>query len=66
MTVRELDRLVTKTELNPVTKSALRTVRKAIQTGRCGDTEVGTATWKVEIDSANGVPMHMRFSFKRD
>lgn len=65
MTVRELDRLVTKTQLSPVSKKALRFVRKAVVSGTCGDASVGHASWSVSIDSTEGTPVRMSFSFKR-
>ena len=66
MTVRDLDRLVSKTELTPLTKTALRGVRKAIMSGRTGNAEIGHASWSVEVQSLNGTPLRIRFSFKRD
>jgi hypothetical protein len=66
VTVRELDRLVSKTELNPLSKKTLRSVRKAVLSGTVGNAEVGTASWSVEIDSDAGSPMRIRFSFKKD
>lgn len=66
MTVRELDRLVSKTEMNTISKEALKTVRKAVLTGRCGDPSVTTGTWSVEIDTEFGRAVRMSFSFKRD
>lgn len=66
MDERHLDRLVTKTNITPASKRALREVRRAVTTGSCGDPEVGTARWSVEIDTVKGVPVRMSFSFKRD
>lgn len=66
MTVRDLDRLVTKTEISPVSKRALKDVRKAVISGACGDPEVGTGSWSIAIDNTAGSPMRMTFSFRRD
>lgn len=66
MTINDLDRLMSKTDLNPLSKSALRGVRRAIMSGRCGDAEIGSGSWAIEMDSLNGAPLRMRFSFKRD
>lgn len=66
MTIRELDRLVSKTELTPVSKQALRAVRQAVITGRCGDAERGKGVWSIAVDNGSGSMMRMSFSFKRD
>lgn len=66
MTVQDLDRLVSKTDLNPMSKSALKNVRKAVMSGRCGDAEVGTAAWSISIDNEAGRQVRMSFTFKRD
>jgi hypothetical protein len=65
MTVRELDRLVTRTDLNPLSKRALRNVRRAVMSGRSGDPEVGDYSWSVSMETEDGQPVRMRFSFKR-
>lgn len=65
MTVRELDRLVSQTDLNPLSKKALRVVRKAVISGTCGDPEVQSGSWKISFDN-QGKSVTMRFSFKRD
>jgi hypothetical protein len=66
MTVKQLDRLISKMELDSVRKGMLRGVRKAVMTGRSGDAEVGRASWSVEVQSINGTPMRVSFRFKRD
>jgi len=66
MTIRDLDRLVTKTELTPVSKTALKEVRKAVMSGRCGDTNIGRASWSITLDTSSGSGVKMNFSFKRD
>ncbi len=66
MTVSDLDRLVSKTELTPLTKKALKDVRRAVMSGRTGNTEIGHANWSVEVQSLSGTPLRIKFSFKRD
>ena len=66
MTVRELDRLVTKTEMTPLSKKGLRHVRRAVMTGKTGDPEIGSASWSIALDSYSGTGMRVSFSFKRD
>jgi len=65
MTVRDLDRLVSKTDMNDVSKEALKVVRRAVLSGRCGDAEVGSGAWSIEIDTEFGRAVRMSFSFKR-
>lgn len=65
MTIRELDRLVSKTELSPTAKQALREVRHGLMTGRVSDPEVGEAEWKIGVESRGGSDMRFVFSFKR-
>jgi hypothetical protein len=65
MTVSDLDRLVSNTEVNDATKSALRIVRKAVMNGECGDAEIGKAVWSIAIDTSAGRQVRMSFNFKR-
>ena len=65
MTVPELDRLVSKTEINPTSKNALKIVRSMVMKGMCGDAEIGRAGWSVSVDTIAGKPVRMSFSFKR-
>lgn len=66
MTIRELDRLISRTEMTPLSKQGLKAVRKAVVSGRCGDPEMGSGTWSVSMTSIGGSPVRMNFSFKRD
>lgn len=66
MTVRDLDRLISKMELDGTRKKMLRDVRKAVMSGRSGDAEIGRASWSVEVQSLNGTPLRISFRFKRD
>jgi hypothetical protein len=65
VTVRELDRLITKTDLDPLSKHTLRAVRKAVISGRSGSPEVGENFWYVSIDSSGGAPMRMSFRIRK-
>jgi hypothetical protein len=65
MTVSDLDRLVSKTEVNEATKSALREVRKAVMSGSCGNAEIGRGVWSIAIDTSAGRQVRMSFNFKR-
>jgi hypothetical protein len=66
MTRQDLDRLISRTELNPVNKKALRGVRKAVVSGRVGEPDIRSATWSISIQTDGGYPATMTFSFKRD
>ncbi len=66
MTLKELDRLVTKTEMNEASKKALRHVRSAVMSGRCSDATLGGAAWSVAIESEHGNSMKVSFSFRKD
>jgi hypothetical protein len=65
MTVQDLDRLVTKTELNPVTKKALRAVRTAVMSGSVGEPEVNQLHWSIQMQTDGDYPARMTFSFRR-
>ena len=65
MTIRELDRLMSKTELTPLNKRVLRKVRKAVLSGNTTDPEIGSASWRIGVtDGEHGVTVS--FSFKKD
>lgn len=66
MTIRDLDRLVSKTEMTPTTKTALKRVRRAVMSGKVSDVNGNKATWSVSFDSDGGSQVTMSFSFKRD
>lgn len=65
VTPKDLDRLVSRTEFNPVTKRALREVRQAVMTGYASDPEAGEAEWKIAISTRGGTPVRFHFSFKK-
>jgi hypothetical protein len=60
-----LDRLVTRTDLNPMSKRALKGVRRAVMQGRCGEPDEQSGEWSIAIDTERGVPIRMSFSFRR-
>lgn len=64
-TTRDLDRLVSKTELNPVSKKVLREVRVAMMSGRASDPEVGQADWTIGFVSRGGSDIRWRFALKK-
>jgi hypothetical protein len=66
MTVRELDRFISKTVLTPASKRALREVRSSIQTGTSGEPGIDAISWSVEIQTEGGYPATMRFSWKKE
>lgn len=55
MDIRELDRLVSKTELTPTSKLMLRKVRRSVMNGRVqGPPTVGKYAWSVVVDDFGG------------
>lgn len=64
MTVRELDRLVNQTELDPTVKKVLRVVRSAVISGTASDPVIGQYTWSVGVSDQNG-SRRFRFSMRR-
>ena len=66
MTVSDLDRLVTKTELTPLSKRMLREVRKVVLSGTVVEPEIGRASWSVSVDTEKGQPVTVRFSFRKE
>lgn len=64
LTIRELDRLVSKTELTPATKWMLRHVRRAVIDGRAGVAAVSEASWTIPVDG-DGTPVRFQFRMTR-
>lgn len=55
MDIRELDRLVSKTELTPTSKLMLRKVRRSVMAGKVrGKPEVGQYKWSIVVDDIGG------------
>lgn len=65
MTVQDLDRLIGRTELSPLTKHALRGVRKAVMSGRASDPKVGRYDWSVGVETRNGTGVRFSFSLRK-
>jgi hypothetical protein len=65
MTIRELDRLVSQTELTPVSKHALRHVRKAVMSGRATNPEVNRYDWSVGVEQRAGGGVKFSFSLRK-
>jgi len=65
MTIRELDRLVSRTEFDPARKRALREVRQAVMTGYATDPIEGDAEWQIGISTRGGSAVRFMFSFKK-
>lgn len=66
MTIQELDRLVSKTELTPSSKQVLRRVRKAILSGQEVHPVIGNYSWRIEVDNVEGQPTRFSFSMRRN
>lgn len=66
LTIQELDRLISKTELTPTSKQVLRKVRKAMLSGNSADPIVGNYKWSVTILSVENQPVTVSFRMKRD
>jgi len=65
MTIAQLDRLVSKTELTPASKQVLRLVRHAVVSGRASEAEIGSYDWQVGVDTYEGGALRFRFSLKK-
>ena len=65
LAIPDLDRLVSRTELSPPTKRALKEVRRAVITGVATDADQNKAEWRVGITSSGGSVVHFSFSFKK-
>lgn len=66
MTIRELDRLVSKTELTPASKLMLRQVRKAVMRGKVDGPHMTRYTWTVGVNDFGGPGARFVFKLKRD
>lgn len=65
MTLQQLDRLVSKTELTPNAKQALRLVRHATMSGRASEPEVSKYDWQIAVDTYEGGSFRFRFSLRK-
>jgi hypothetical protein len=66
MDIRDLDRLVTKTEINPFVKMALRRVRKAIAEGEVTEFSISKHKWSVKVADTKGLSCTWTFTMKDD
>lgn len=66
MDTRELDRLVSKTELNPLVKVALRRVRRAIERGDVSGLSMSKNSWSVRVAEPNGLACTWTFYIRKD
>lgn len=66
MDTRELDRLVSKTELNPLVKMALRRVRRAVERGDVSGFQVNRNQWSVRVDDPNGLSCTWTFYLRKE
>ena len=64
MDIRDLDRLVSNTELNPFVKLALRRVRKSIEQGQVTKFTVNKHSWSVRIADPKGLECLWTFTLK--
>lgn len=64
MDTRDLDRLVTKTELNPFVKIALRRVRKAVEAGEVTSFSISKHSWSVKVADPRGLSCTWTFTLK--
>jgi len=65
MDSRDLDRLVTKTELNPFVKMALRRVRKAIEEGEVESFAINKNSWSVRVSNPKGLSCTWTFTLRK-
>lgn len=63
--IRELDRLVSKTEITPASKLLLRAVRKSTMRGRVRGPEMSRHTWAVIVEDFGNSGATFRFNLKR-
>ena len=66
MDTRDLDRLVTKTELNPFVKMALRRLRKNIEAGNVTGYSLSKHSWSFRVADPKGLSCTWTFTTKDD
>ena len=64
MDTRELDRLVTRTELNQFAKMALRRLRKNIEAGNVTGYSTSKHSWSVRVADPKGLECTWTFTIK--
>lgn len=65
MDIRELDRLVSRTELTPASKLMLRKVRRSVMRGKVRGPEVSRYAWSVIVDDFGDGGAKVTFSLRR-
>ena len=66
MDVRTLDRLVSKTELNPTSKMLLKVVRKSVMKGKVKGPLMSDYHWTVLVQDFGGQSAKMTFKLKQE
>lgn len=66
MEVRDLDRVMSKTELNALTKLFLRRVRKAIDAGDVSGFAINKSRWSVSVMDRTGFCCTYTFTFRKE
>lgn len=64
MDTRDLDRMVTKTDMNPFVKMALRRVRRAIAEGEVTEFSISKHKWSVKVADPKGLSCRWTFTLK--
>ena len=64
MDTRDLDRIMTKTELSPFVKIALRRVRRAITEGNVTEFSINKHSWSVSVADPKGLSCRWTFTMK--
>jgi hypothetical protein len=65
VTIRELDRLVSKTDLTPASKLLLRAVRKSAMRGKVRGPQLSRYSWAVIVEDFGSSGATFRFNLKR-
>lgn len=65
MDTRDLDRLVSRTELSPLVKIALRRVRKAIDAGEVESFSISKNSWSVRVANPKGLSCTWTFYLRK-
>lgn len=65
MDSRDLDRLMSQTELNPLAKQALRHVRKAIAEGDVEGFSINRNSWSVKVGNPKGLACTWTFYLRK-
>ncbi len=66
MDTRDLDRVISKTELSPLVKVFLRRVRKAIDSGDVKSFTVNKSSWSISVMDYYGFCCTYVFTFRKE